>query len=551
MTKRGSKQPSKARHRRQPSADRGMHEPEAKVPAATGNKLLVPLDEPGVFAVFADRDRHLELDFGEFHEFPLMTNDVRSSLGQFVESAITSANIGLQLAHGAYEARGLVRLAPETLQMLQSGAKTIQQGGWNIGSLSGPGGQIIHSVRWLPAGVPTIAIGAAANAAAGLALLALQWQLNRIERLAETNLKVSTEVLQEIQGSQRNEIIAKVKRLSDAVSEARARGAVTAAVWDGFGGQTMETTLHARARDIEQRVDRQIDELNRKNGAKERLEWMNKHGANFLQDLVILIYAGGGLYRYWALRVAHILYAHPDDRAVAETVQSNATRDHQAMREKLAPRIAELWRYFSLVMECPGGMGATLWGRGKTIQEVRDTAGRMHDALGDLHEKFVGSRLLEPEPPAILGRDLGLRLRWLLNADETVKMCGPNALRSMSDRLGLIPNLPWNMLDHRERFLIVTTQRLFVLRLSNFNKTGSVEEVIPIAQLRYEFEKTFFYWRANVGKVENNQRATLIYALDFPKLQFTQERIQEKIAALRDAREQHVTAEPSSIALSS
>lgn len=357
MKKRGSRQPRKARHQRQLSPDQETLKPGvAKVPAATGNKLLVPLDEPGVFAVFADRDLSLEPDFGVFHEFPLMTNDTRSSL-RFVESAITSTNVGLQIARGAYEARGLVRLAPETLQMLQSGARTIQQGGWNIGSLSGPGGQIIHSVRWLPAATSTMAIGLAANAAAGLTLLALQWQLNRIEGLAEKNLQIATEVLQEIQAAQRNEVIAKVKRLNDAVSEAQAIGAVTDAVWNGFGGPDMETTLDSCRRNVEQRVDRQIDVLSRKKGAKERLEWMNESGANFLQDLVTLIYACGGLYRYRALRVAHILHAHPADQAVAERVQSNAARDHQVVQEKLAPRIAELWRYFSLIKECPGGMG--------------------------------------------------------------------------------------------------------------------------------------------------------------------------------------------------
>lgn len=67
-----------------------------------------------------------------------------------IAGSLTGVNLVAQGAQSALRARGLVRLAPETLQALRT-ARPVVSGGWNLGTLASGGGRFAQSVRWLPA----------------------------------------------------------------------------------------------------------------------------------------------------------------------------------------------------------------------------------------------------------------------------------------------------------------------------------------------------------------------------------------------------------------
>ena len=68
-----------------------------------------------------------------------------------IAGSLTGVNLVAQGAQSALRARGLVRLAPETLQALRTTARPVVSGGWNLGTLASEGGRFAQSVRWLPA----------------------------------------------------------------------------------------------------------------------------------------------------------------------------------------------------------------------------------------------------------------------------------------------------------------------------------------------------------------------------------------------------------------
>lgn len=237
-----NRQRRKARQRQH----REQHAAESAPPT---QGLLVPTEEPNVCLVFAGADLPMDLDFGRFQEFPLMTEDQGQQVGRLVEQAATSANLGLKVAEGALRARGLVQLHPQTVNALSTGARTLQQGGWNIGTLAGPGGKFASTVKWLPASTAATALTVASTAGAAVALLALQAQLNRIERIAERALEAATEILAEIHADQFNDIVAISNQVHKAMVRAQTVGAVTEFTWGDIAFQRIPFDLERLAAD--------------------------------------------------------------------------------------------------------------------------------------------------------------------------------------------------------------------------------------------------------------------------------------------------------------
>ncbi|MBK5963368.1 hypothetical protein CCR95_04500 [Thiocystis minor] len=465
---------------------------------------LVATEEKGVCVLFAPADSKTDISFGELYDFTLMPSDAldalgkaiefpptsqqsQASLGQTVGQSASTANLVAQVAQAAYQAHGLVRLSPETLALLDGGAKTLQSAGWNIGALSGSGGQFVGTLQWLPAGAAT-PLAVAASAGVALTLMALQWQLGRIEGLAAKAVEVSTEILNEIVTDQRSDVASRAKRLRDAIIEANRAGEVSDAVWEGFSPE-MENQLDRLRRDVERRVKMRVADLNEKKLLKDRLQWMNEHGESLVQDLITLIVAFQSLYSYWALRVARNLRrnnSNASEGAVAETVKDHAKRDLGAMRETLEPSLESLWRYFSLIMECPGSLGLTIWGRNKKKEITRNAAVQLRQLIGEVQERFVGH--IFPEPSEIQILQNVAPLRWLLKTDEKIISC--------IDFQCLLPP--------KQYMFVATSQRLLVLQPSVFMSNGSVDEERDNTNIKYEFAKVgddiYMYVCARSGK---------------------------------------------------
>ncbi len=106
------------------------------------------------------------------------------------DALASSAGVGNVLAQGwnAYQgSAGLIRLAPGTLAAMRAGATPLTQGGWALGTLT-KGGKFAAQVRWAPAAAA--GVGAAlATLGPALALVAVQWQLNKIGKAVERNIE--------------------------------------------------------------------------------------------------------------------------------------------------------------------------------------------------------------------------------------------------------------------------------------------------------------------------------------------------------------------------
>ncbi|WEV78806.1 hypothetical protein O9K63_03145 [Janibacter cremeus] len=109
--------------------------------------------------------------------FALLGEDKVETLGSSIARATGLANVAAQSLNGATNVQGLVRLAPETLKVLQT-AKPLTSGGYNLGTLAS-NGKIVGQVRWMPAG-SAVTAGVLASVGPAVALMAIQSQLNTV-----------------------------------------------------------------------------------------------------------------------------------------------------------------------------------------------------------------------------------------------------------------------------------------------------------------------------------------------------------------------------------
>lgn len=109
-----------------------------------------------------------------------------SGVADSISEAVSGVNFLVQGAYSLRNARGLVILAPETIQALRT-SQTVVKGGWNLGTLVSGGGKFTHSVRWIPAtGAQVVAVLAGLAPAAALLGIAgqvchLSSRVSRIE----------------------------------------------------------------------------------------------------------------------------------------------------------------------------------------------------------------------------------------------------------------------------------------------------------------------------------------------------------------------------------
>lgn len=107
-----------------------------------------------------------------------------------IAGSLTGVNLVAQGAQSALRARGLVRLAPETLQALRTTARPVVSGGWNLGTLASGGGRFKQSVRWLPA-TSAQAVTVLAGLGPAVAVVAISAQASA---LASTAARIESKI---------------------------------------------------------------------------------------------------------------------------------------------------------------------------------------------------------------------------------------------------------------------------------------------------------------------------------------------------------------------
>lgn len=229
--------------------------------------------------------------------FALLDQRTRESLNNAIARASGLGNLAAQGVNGMMQAQGLVRLAPETLKALQT-AKPVVSGGWNLGILSSANGQFATSVRWLPAAGAS-AVSVAASLGSALAMLAIQWQISEINKLAQHNLEISTIGLEESRRTRRTAVLGNHRTIVRMVKLAQDQGAVTPAIYKEVRGKQGE--LEGQVEAAKTSLNDHVERLRSKEMNRDRRRYLSDHGEDVLAVAHTLLVAQSTKFTYQAL----------------------------------------------------------------------------------------------------------------------------------------------------------------------------------------------------------------------------------------------------------
>ena len=432
--------------------------------------VLVSVDDGGTFLVFGS------LPGQELTPLTVLSEGQRLRLGEEVARSIGGLNVGAQALKGLTEARGLVRLAPETWQAMKAGSQPLTSGGWNLGTLAKPG-TITNQVRWLPAGsAGAVSVLAAIGPAA--ALVAVQFQLAQMSRLVEKNLAVTNTVLELVRVAQWSEVHGHHDFIANAVSEAEAAGAVTPSIWKHVQAQSSDTTLRKNQYLFLANVLRHETALATLSGASARRDWLANNGNAVLGDVDALVMAHRSWFAYQALRVGSLAEAaesNEQEARVRDKILISTSDQTAQVLKAVQPLLDALYRHFRLMQECPGGMGLKLKGRVQTPTQVAEAARILSDQLGAL----TGQTEVEHESAAPSDGWLGvrrvedvervaIRLHWILDRHEELVAVARGKVDG------------WFSPDIH---LAITNRRVLFLKDEEFMKEGRVDTEIPWGEM--------------------------------------------------------------------
>lgn len=384
-----------------------------------GDAVLLEVDD-GTFLVLG-----AELEGHEVLPLSFLGEQDRGELGRLLAESTSALNLGVQALNGCSQVQGLVRLAPETLQALRAGAQPLVKEGWNLGTLASGNGQFVQQVRWLPAGSAG-AVSVLASLGPAATLIAIQWQLGKIQKLVEKNLELTGEVLQAVRSSDWAEARAHHDVVMQGLDEARHLGAVTPAVWDNLQNQAAQAALGKHRILYLERVRQHHDRLRSQAGSVKRQEWLQQHGAAVLRDVESLLMSQRAWLVYQVLRAAHLARTaadNPHDAKLLTKVVEDAKQAHQDALALSEPLVDGLYRHFRLAELSPGGRGLRI---GKKNTAAKDVA-KAATVLAEHLKSMGGNTIGDPHPfKASHGwvghgakrAEAGERLRWLLQPGE-------------------------------------------------------------------------------------------------------------------------------------
>lgn len=423
--------------------------------------------EPGFAVLFADQPP-TDLDFVPFE---MMNDQSRRTLTDNLSAAAGIANLAAQGMQGAASAQGLVRLAPETLELLKT-FQPMTSGGWNLGPIVDNSGKIVAQARFAPvAGIQSATLLASLGPAA--ALLAVQMQLASISRRIDENIELTRDVLQAIHEDQWMTLLGLHETTMRAVREAQAAGSVNDHVFAAIA--TKEADLRKQRHLFTSFVNRHAQALDSDRSG--RRTYIQKNAEQILADAHGMLMAEGSWYRAQVLRAGHIIRdeanAVENERLLAE-LAIETKREHSEALEKAAKLLTELERQCRLMAELPGELSLPFTAKRRDIRETTAMAEALSARVAELRNRAHVIPAL-PTPEVIVFKDdapeeLMRILRWALPGEEPMlAIADVNLDRLIGDN----------------GYLAVTTERVFLSSQNSVRKQGEIEQEFPLADIRY------------------------------------------------------------------
>ncbi|MDN4479716.1 hypothetical protein [Demequina muriae] len=406
--------------------------------------------------------------------FTLLPDFDRKDIQRQVATSIAAGSVAAQAAQAMSEASGLVRLAPETLAAINSGAQPIASGGYNIGVLAGEGGKFSSQVLWAPASAGGTA-AVLASVGPAVTLLAIQVQLNEISKISEHTLAQTQQVLGTLRAEQWAELSGLDRAVQQAVSEAMLVGAVSTDIWDNV--RAREADLGKQLDLFQKATDSHVRQLGQARDHAKRRDYLIDNGEAILQDAHGAVVALNAWFRYQALRASWVRSRIPEDpsnEVLFDKIVLDARVGHKRSLENIGLLLDALERELWIAHTLPGNRTLPFLGKRKSAREAAEMAADLSEAL-----QAIGAPVRSPRDDVALpstvcfGDDeapdaLASVLRWRMERDETVEAIaqGRNRLR-------------------RRELIVLTSERLLSAQRAEFERHGVFDVDVKVSDIRY------------------------------------------------------------------
>jgi hypothetical protein len=429
---------------------------------------LVPIDDEGTCLVIAAQSL---LDRIGAEPAPYVDAAAQSRLGEWLARSTGWADLLAQAAH-AWPASGLVRLAPQTLQLMKDGATPLKSGGLNLGTLQ-RGGKIVAQVRFMPATSATITASLAAIGPAA-AVIAVQWQLSQINKAVERNIALTQTVLEEIRSEAFHELHATTEIVVEEARRAARLGQVSDHLWNHLQAQGCLPVLHKhRARSIRS-IQRREGDL----GGVATREWMQQSFEGLLRDVDALLAAQQGIALHQTLRVAHARASGEEAASVAEDVAAALRSDHRECTQLVDDVLRRLHRLLSLRYEAEPKQQQDVAGRTISLHDAIKAVGELHAraAEGPFQALTPLPKPATPQPKTLMRiqhKDLPAltsRLKWVLDEGDDLFLLARG-------------EFTWGRRGPR-RLLAITGTRLLLVHEERLRGGGADVTEVPAAAVR-------------------------------------------------------------------
>ncbi|MGP9651344.1 hypothetical protein ACT3TP_12765 [Glutamicibacter sp. AOP38-B1-38] len=388
----------------------------------------------------------------------------------------TAAGVGNLAALGASalpKSQGLVRLAPESLQLLnQAGNSLMQSGGQSLGTIVTANGKLVAHARLLPA------VGAQGALLApmlgpALVLLALQMQLASISRRVDENIELTRDVLRAIHQDQWATLIGLHETSLQALNEAEAAGTVNEHIFAPLASRQADLRKFRKLF-----VDFVRDHLKALDAdAKTSRSYIQKNFDQIIADAHGMLMAEFAWYRAQALRGSLISHdaqnLDANERLLTHLVEETRSEHDEAMLE-IAHLLAEVERNVRLLSLLPSARSLPFTSKRRNIDEAMAMAEALSASVADLRSQVLPRRravapkvsVFKSETPSKL-TDI---LAWSLpEPAQVLALADANQERLLANNV----------------YLGIASEYFFVADQSELTKEGAVERITPLNDIRY------------------------------------------------------------------
>jgi len=388
--------------------------------------------------------------------------DISGQLTGWLGTATTLAgNLGTALQ----STQGLYRLSDATVKLLNNGATLAVKDGMNLGTILQNG--IVGQARFIPvAGVSAAGVLAAAGPA--IALMGIQLQLNKITRLAEKNIELTTQVLRELHQAEWNKLEGVQTVVKEALAEAAVAGYVPESTWDAVNSENAKIrTLRVS---FKNKVENHLKAISTED-KRARREYLQHNAEAIIIDTQALLSA------------LNIWIGYKLLQASISQQRGEKAADGTDLAEQIAKRVRDEFeqayqetRTLTDALRLELRKASLDWGQkifGIPVGwEHGDRARHLLEALTPIAEALRPSVKLEkPDIVCISGnRNIHLDryleiLSWRMQDDETLK--------------GIAYSWP------QHAMIAITNQRVIAAKESELFGKGEIHAQTPLSEIRY------------------------------------------------------------------